>query len=318
MDSEFLELERRRRELAAVTTIDLTEQASAVRGVQVSGEVDLKDTWLEERRRQCAKFEQDFNDRIAGTSAVECSSHPGEYLAVDREKSLRASYETLKESGEWRLKVILEDCPACVREVEEAQTGIRLEGFGVPGDIIHARLGNWKPRTEADRAALAKVTEFARVPRGTLLLLSPAFGVGKTHLAVACLTSRKAAMFITQSQFLLQLRAEYGTGGRPRLVRRMQETPLLVLDEVGVSGGGRDELPALHEILSHRYGNHRPTVITANVPDAEGLTQFLGARMYDRMRESIFATVVLSGSSMRGERRQEYLYDGLDTKAGRP
>lgn len=322
MESEMvqlMEMEATRRQRAAETVIDLhgIPAAEASPCMEHAAETILgADNWLVKRRQECAEFEAQFEERIAELRVVECPEHSGTFLELNREETLRASFETRRDSGEWKLIVRLHDCAECRRAVEEAETSVTLEGFGVPGDLRHCRLANWKARTAADVTALETVRKFARVPRGTLILISPDFGVGKSHLAVACMVGRKAGRFITQSQLLTELRAEYGQKGRPRLIERLRETPLLVIDELGLSVGGRDELPAIHEVLTGRYGDRLPTIITGNFSKAEELSEALGGRMFDRLRESIFATVRLAGASMRAERRGDYLSTsaGLDNQ----
>jgi len=310
MESELIELEARRRQKAAQTQIDFSGRVSPESEAgTVEGMEDLfgRDHWIVRHREQCGKFESEFNRRFAEAAAIYCPVHPTFLMSPDPEESLRASYATLAEDGSWKLKRRFFDCPVCTDEMRDAALRVRLESQGVPGDLLHARLNNWEARSDMDRAAMEKVKEFAKVPRGTLILISPTFGNGKSHLAVACLAERKEGRFITQNQFIADLRAEYGAKGRPRIVARLQETPLLVIDELGLTTGGRDELPAIHEVLTKRYGQRLPTIITGNFAKTDEMREVLGGRMFDRLRESTFASVILSGTSMRRERRDQYL-----------
>jgi DNA replication protein DnaC len=71
---------------------------------------------------------------------------------------------------------------------------------------------------------------------------------------------------------------------------------LLVLDELGVSTGGRDEFPALYEVLNHRHGEELPTVLTTNVP-IEQFVEAFGDRIADRLATARFCQ--LKGESWR-------------------
>lgn len=79
----------------------------------------------------------------------------------------------------------------------------------------------------------------------------------------------------------------------------------LVLDEIGLSSGGRDELPLLHDILDHRHGNFLPTILTGNI-ELDTLRDVIGERMSDRLKESVFAILNFGGASHRSQARAGY------------
>jgi DNA replication protein DnaC len=81
---------------------------------------------------------------------------------------------------------------------------------------------------------------------------------------------------------------------------------LLVLDDAGLSAGGRDELPMLHEILDYRYGRKLPTVVTSNLPWDE-LRNLFSERMEDRLRQCSFEVLTFSGPSYRSQLRNQYI-----------
>ena len=114
------------------------------------------------------------------------------------------------------------------------------------------------------------------------------------------------AFFVTQMDLLDKLRETYRNRYADDIVERCQNTSLLVLDEIGLSGGGRDEFPMLHSIMSHRIGARLKTVITGNVKPSELVTVF-GERVVDRLRESSLKPVILTGASYRIHQRAEYL-----------
>ena len=182
---------------------------------------------------------------------------------------------------------------------------------GVPPALVHATFNNWLPRTDTEREHLALVQEFARVRRGFLFLLGPV-GVGKSHLAVAVMRTFSAGLFVRQAQLLRQLRRHYHDNAVENPIADAQKARLLVLDELGVSSGGRDELPMLDEILASRYEGKIPTVITSNLL-WEDISTALGERLADRLNESTFRVIVFTGKSHRAQRRDNY-FAGTERK----
>lgn len=232
----------------------------------------------------------------AGQSARTCRKH-GVALPIDEDASLRASRD--------EMTIVPKPCPDCVKEGAEIETRARLMSSGVPANLAHATLDNWTAATDEAKHALVKVRDFAARGRGFLVLMGRDYGIGKSHLAVAVMRVVRPARFLSQNQLLLKLRATYRDDRAEDIVEACKRVRLLVVDEVGLSGGGRDELPMLHEILNHRHGAMKPTVLTSNLEKDEFVAA-LGERMIDRLRESAFASITLHGKSHRPERRANY------------
>jgi DNA replication protein DnaC len=233
-----------------------------------------------------------------GQPLPRCARHATE-CEVDEEASLRASYR-----GD--LAVVAKACPACKGEEREAAMRARLVRCGVPANLAHASFENWRPATTDDEKALATVRTFAERGRGFLCLMGKDYGIGKSHLAVAVMRERGGGRFITQNQLLLKLRATYRDDKAEDIIEACKHVKTLVIDEIGLSAGGRDELPMLHEILNFRGGAEGlRTVLTSNLEKVEFVAA-LGERMIDRFRETAHASVALKGRSHRGERRKEY------------
>jgi DNA replication protein DnaC len=146
------------------------------------------------------------------------------------------------------------------------------------------------------------------IKRTGFLVMLGNVGTGKSHLAVAAMREWRAAVFIKQSSLLRELRATYRDRAACDPVSRCQDAGLLVLDEIGLSAGGRDELPLLHEILDYRYGEHRPTILTGNL-GLDELRGIIGERLSDRLRECALPVLIFSGPSHRPERRGEYFLE---------
>lgn len=205
------------------------------------------------------------------------------------------------------LVLVWHDCPEC--RVREA-----LKLSGVPENLTHATLENWVVQVSADASVLVKAREFLANPVGFFVIASPEFGNGKSHVAAAILRetfetgfrSTAKVRFITQAEVLRGLRRKYDDSRAEDMVRSLSNVHFLALDDFGVSAGGRDEQPALYDILSDRYAEKRPTVLTMNLsPD-----QFrgaIGARMASRLREATFAWAEVRGPGFRSGNRKNYL-----------
>ena len=208
------------------------------------------------------------------------------------------------------LNVRYNSCKEC--EVEK-----RLLTAGVPENMRHCGFGNFVPATKSQTLALKKAQEFSDPATvGFFTLASKvddtdegSFGIGKSHLAVAILRqwayTSSSLLFITQSEFLTKLRRTYRDDDAPDIVALLKRVKLLVMDEVGVSVGGRDEGPTLHEIWNFRYGAKLKTVFTTN-KSKEAFKQIIGPRMSDRMREAMFSYSEIDGKSGRPARKASY------------
>jgi len=184
---------------------------------------------------------------------------------------------------------------------------------GVPGTLLGSTVGNWEVRCEKDGTAADMAYKFASQPVGFLVLSSETFGNGKSHLAVGILRrffdrwkSARTVRFITQAEILRCIRRRYDDSRAEDVVQTLALVPFLVIDDVGVSSGGKDEKPALYEIISDRYADRRPTVMTTNHTPEE-FRDMVGERMSSRLRESTYAWVTIHGSSYRAEKRNAYL-----------
>jgi DNA replication protein DnaC len=227
-----------------------------------------------------------------------CHEHPGYTCPINRERTLYYSRLSQPSSGPPHFHITYGECPLCVTE--------RLHKSGVPASLLHCSLDNWAPSGDAEKQNAQIVRDYAGNPKGFLVMLGDV-GTGKTHLAVGVMRAfRSSFRLVKQSTLLRMLRQTYRDDGAEDPISECQKTGLLVLDELGVSGGGRDEFPMLHELLDYRYSERKPTIITSNLA-WEGLSQVLGERLVDRLKEATYRVLVFSGPSHRPERRADYL-----------
>lgn len=173
----------------------------------------------------------------------------------------------------------------------------------IPPRYRRCDLDNFRTDThslvEALRAARAFVEAFPVVDKGLLLLGKP--GVGKTHLATACLKEvirRTGArgLFYDTRELLRLIRDTYNPEVRTtelEVIRPVMEAELLVLDDLGAEKPSEWVAETLNLIVNTRYNQKLPTLITSNYPDlppsdratTETLSERIGVRMYSRLHE---------------------------------
>ncbi len=120
------------------------------------------------------------------------------------------------------------------------------------------------------RRAFELAREFAENPDGWLALIG-GYGCGKTHLAAAlanrCIEKGQVALLVFVPDLLDHLRATFGPDSVTSYDQRFEEvrnTPLLILDDLGVQNTTPWAAEKLHQIFNHRYNAQLPTVITTN------------------------------------------------------
>jgi len=169
------------------------------------------------------------------------------------------------------------------------------------------------PTQEEALALCQRYTEeypaFGEGPNG-LLFMGPC-GVGKTHLAVAILQQvviRKGmpALFVDLNDLYREIRSTYGRADSAEteydILSPLVEAPLLLIDELGcvATPWAQD---TLHYLVSQRYNEQRPTLMTSNYLDVPprgetALEERIGTRTRSRLHE-MCRTVHLEGPDHR-------------------
>ncbi len=190
-----------------------------------------------------------------------------------------------------------EHCPKC-------QTEKWAERHGISKLLAHSTFENYVSFANEIKTAKA----FAAKKKG-LLIFHGNPGTGKDHLAVAIAKEFRNPRIIKQSTLLRMLRATYRDENAADPVDMCCIADLLVLEEVGLSAGGKDEFPMLHDILDYRHGNFLPIVMTMNLPmrGEASLADIIGDRMADRFKQSGFEMIHFTGTSKREEQKQYYI-----------
>jgi DNA replication protein DnaC len=235
---------------------------------------------------------------ISNTSPLvySCALH-GEYSSVTADGRGSQSY-----------------CPECERVERVAERAWRAEHArvkrfdrsGIPARFANATLESWEETTAAQRAAKHAVVEWTSklttLDDGVGLYFSGPPGVGKTHLAIACLIEcvRRTQFSVLYAQWgstLAEAKAAFRARDAGDPLQPLYEKQIVVLDEIGVRVGSDFDSGALFDLIDHRYREGMTTIAVTNLTSAEA-NAMLGERVADRLREMTLP-VVLTGKSRR-------------------
>jgi len=151
--------------------------------------------------------------------------------------------------------------------------------------LLQGRSGNPVNQEQFSRACEA-ARAFAAEPRGWFVLSGPS-GCGKTHLAAAianeCLSQGYPVFYITSPDLLDHLRSAFSPGSEmpyDELFNQVRNTPLLVLDDLGVQTSTSWAKEKLAQLLTYRFNSELPTVIVTITP-IEQLDERLQTRLTD-------------------------------------
>jgi len=126
---------------------------------------------------------------------------------------------------------------------------------------------------------------------GTSLVFCGKPGTGKTHIAYgmvqALVEQQRVAILAPAGEITGYIKSGYRSdeGQSPEeLTRKFCEIEFLAIDEVGVQIDSDAERRIFFNIINRRYEEMLPTLLISNLMKNE-LTQFVGERVMDRMRE---------------------------------
>lgn len=181
---------------------------------------------------------------------------------------------------------------------------------GVPRRFRERSFDNYRADGKDQERALLLASRFATgfpaaVELGASLIFCGKPGTGKTHLACAIANHvmrefGNSALFLTVFDAIQRIKETYGGNGasEKQVMDALCQVDLLILDEVGVQLGTNFEEVVITQIINQRYSDMRPTIILSNL-DREGLAQFLGQRVVDRVDEGGGGVVAFTWDSYR-------------------
>lgn len=219
--------------------------------------------------------------------------------------------------------LVNDQCGRCAAEMNAAQDAAdqqrraaeektRLErkrcDAGVALRYVQSSFRDFRCETPEQASALADVqTYFKDIGNGGNgnLIMSGNVGTGKTMLASAginqLLTQGRRCKIAKLGDIVRQVKDSWQRqGGKTEtdIIREYVGLDFLVIDEVGQQRGTETETLLVFEIIDGRYQAMLPTMLISNL-DRRGITDAIGERAFDRLRQDGGKLVAFNWSSMR-------------------
>jgi DNA replication protein DnaC len=217
-------------------------------------------------------------------------------------------------------------CPACEaerieaerieaeakdREARQQEWQRKIGEAGIPVRFRNRSLQSYVAESEEQTRALAFAIDYAdrfddvlATGRSALFVGKP--GTGKSHLAVGIglrimHRDKRTVLYTTVMRAIRRVKDTWSRDSREsesEAIAALVFPDLLILDEVGVQFGSDTEKLILFDVLNERYERRKPTLLLSNLPTEE-VRDYLGERVFDRLREDGGEVVVFDWQSWR-------------------
>lgn len=175
----------------------------------------------------------------------------------------------------------------CKRAEQEQRRSQRLVEISNIGPFLDKTFATFNPDVPGVRRAYVRALEYARQPRGWMVLFGN-YGCGKTHLAAAIanelLQSDCQVLFAVVPDLLDHLRSTFGPSSEVEYDQRFEDirdAQVLILDDLGTENASGWAREKLFQIINHRYNYAMPTVVTSN-RDPKDIDPRIFSRLSDR------------------------------------
>lgn len=232
-------------------------------------------------------------------------TYKGRPVAATSTCPIHGSYPSLYVADDGRyVPIDGKRCPYChASELIEQELGQAM----IPPRFLSKSFDTFEVSQPWQKAAKEAVMQYAenfesKLKSGTSMILLGGVGTGKTHLSVSLLrhiiSEGHSGMFISASDLFMTIRESWGDNTTRETIGKLTDLDLLVIDEVGVQRGTDNEREIMFSVLNSRYNHMRPTILLSNKTKSD-LQQYIGLRVYDRMKENHGQILVLNGESQR-------------------
>lgn len=209
-------------------------------------------------------------------------------------------------SVEERLGLMV-DCEATERDSRRLKT--RLRSAKLRHDAAIEDI-DYRHRRGLDQSLMTKLATSNWVREHHNVLITGPTGIGKSWLA--CALAHRAcrdglrALYVRVPRFFRELVIAKGDGRYPKLIRALNRTDLLILDDLGTAHLNDEHRRDMLEILDDRYGV-RSTLVTSQFP-VEKWHELIGDptladAILDRLVHNAYK-LNLEGESMRKSRNK--------------
>lgn len=248
-----------------------------------------------------------------GEIVIECKDHGAYTSAGTRYMGKREIWTPCPDCEERRIAAELQ-----AKANEKAERAARvlasmIDEALIPPRFVGRSFDNFIAESPSQLKALEVSKRYAELfdenaKRGAGLIFSGLPGTGKSHLAAAVMQTimpKHQALYMTCMGMIRAIRGTWrreSETSESEMLSRFGSVPLLVLDEVGVQYGTDGEQTIIFEVMDRRYRDMQPTILLTN-QNAKGFTEFVGERVYDRLRE-VSTWVTFDWPSHRPQKRE--------------
>lgn len=262
------------------------------------------------RREREARERQAEMARLAGMTAAEAAEH------LDRHcphcGALLTPYEFFQGRfgfGVWRYH----DRHGCAEEAQALAAhdaavvaerarhpAERLTQAGLTGELATASFStfkaraNWKDALALKGQVMQWAAQMQAGPAGRWLVLHGGYGLGKSHLAAACVRQvveqgEHSAFFRVWPEYLQRLKLSWSTRNDPDgereadIIAELARGWLVVLDDLDKVNPTDWQREQLFVVLDRRLTDQLPTIITCNARPGPALAQIIGKASADRL-----------------------------------
>jgi len=218
------------------------------------------------------------------------------------------------------------------KKFEDEKSFVQYKRHGIPLEFFTKWFGNYD--TGKDKALRKRIDHLiVRQRRGHPVALIGDVGQGKTHLACAILkdaiichdnigkpfyreqpngdTERmypkidSPGHYYTMTQlnrdFRMSMQRIENNENEKKCVERLTAMKCLVIDELQIRSKTDSEQRMFQEILDTRHTSNKQTIFVGNVT-AEELSNILGERLLDRLKQRDLMTINFTGDSYRAKK----------------